>query len=76
MYTLKQLAVQKGDPLCLTTWQLWRPKDPLEAGKRGWSRAKKKVVIGDGAQWIWHLVAEHFPGPSDCYSKTRVRTEL
>jgi hypothetical protein len=32
-----------------------------EAWKRGWSRAKKKVVIGDGAEWIWNLVAEHFP---------------
>jgi hypothetical protein len=32
-----------------------------EALKRGWSRAKKKVVIGDGAVWIWTLVAEHFP---------------
>ena len=34
----------------------------LEAWKRGWSRAQKKVVIGDGAEWIWNLVAEHFPG--------------
>jgi hypothetical protein len=34
----------------------------LEAWKRGWSRAKKKVVIGDGAEWIWNLTAEHFPG--------------
>lgn len=34
----------------------------LEARKRGWSHAKKKVVIGDGAEWIWNLVAEHFPG--------------
>lgn len=33
-----------------------------EAWKRGWSSAKKKVVIGDGAEWIWNLVAEHFPG--------------
>lgn len=33
----------------------------LEALQRGWSRAKKKVVIGDGAEWIWNLVAEHFP---------------
>ena len=32
-----------------------------EAWQRGWSRAKKKVVIGDGAEWIWNLVAEHFP---------------
>ena len=22
---------------------------------------RKKVVIGDGAEWIWNLVAEHFP---------------
>jgi hypothetical protein len=32
-----------------------------EALKRGWRCAKKKVVIGDGAEWIWTLVAEHFP---------------
>ena len=34
----------------------------LEAWKRGWSRAQKKVVIGDGAEWIWNLAAQHFPG--------------
>jgi len=33
-----------------------------EALTRGWNRAKKKVVIGDGAEWIRNLVAEHFPG--------------
>jgi fructose-specific component phosphotransferase system IIB-like protein len=34
----------------------------LEAWKRGWSRAEKKVVIGDGAEWIWNLAQQHFPG--------------
>lgn len=34
----------------------------LEAGKRGWSRAEKKVVLGDGAEWIWNIAQEHFPG--------------
>ena len=34
----------------------------VEAWKRGWSRAQKKVVLADGAEWIWNLVAEHFPG--------------
>ena len=34
----------------------------LEAWKRGWNRAKKKVVIGDGAEWIWNLAQQHFPG--------------
>lgn len=34
----------------------------LEAWKRGWSRAQKKVVMGDGAEWIWNLAQQHFPG--------------
>jgi hypothetical protein len=34
----------------------------LEAWKRGWSRAQKKVVMGDGAEWIWNLAEVHFPG--------------
>jgi hypothetical protein len=34
----------------------------LEAWKRGWSRAQKQVVMGDGAEWIRNLSAEHFPG--------------
>jgi hypothetical protein len=33
-----------------------------EAWRRGWSRAQKKVVIGDGAVWIWNLADQHFPG--------------
>jgi hypothetical protein len=33
-----------------------------EAWRRGWSRAHKKVVIGDGAVWIWNLAEQHFPG--------------
>ena len=34
----------------------------LEGCKRGWSRAEKKVVIGDGAEWIWNIAHQHFPG--------------
>jgi len=34
----------------------------LEAWRRGWSRAQKKVVIADGAEWIWNLAEQHFPG--------------
>lgn len=33
-----------------------------EAWRRGWSRALKKVVLGDGAVWIWNLADQHFPG--------------
>jgi hypothetical protein len=34
----------------------------LEAWNRGWSRAANKVVLGDGAEWIWNLAKQHFPG--------------
>jgi hypothetical protein len=32
-----------------------------ETWRRGWSRAQKKVVMGDGAIWIWNLADQHFP---------------
>jgi hypothetical protein len=34
----------------------------VEAWKRGWSRAENKDVIGDGAEWIWNIAKNHFPG--------------
>jgi hypothetical protein len=33
-----------------------------EAFQRGWARARLKVVLGDGAVWIWNVAAEQFPG--------------
>jgi hypothetical protein len=48
----------------------------LEACKRGWSRAKKKVVIGDGAEWIWNLVGEHFPGAVEIVDLYHARQHL
>ena len=33
-----------------------------EAWRRGWEWATVKVVIGDGAVWIWNLADQHFPG--------------
>jgi hypothetical protein len=32
-----------------------------EAGIRGGSRALLRVVMGDGAEWIWNLAALYFP---------------
>jgi hypothetical protein len=32
------------------------------AGQRGWEHAAKKVVLADGAEWIWNLADLHFPG--------------
>lgn len=32
-----------------------------EATRRGFQDTNQRVVLGDGARWIWNLVAEHFP---------------
>ena len=32
-----------------------------EAQRRGFDRAARRVVLGDGAPWIWKLASEHFP---------------
>jgi hypothetical protein len=33
-----------------------------EAWRRGWEWATLRIVIGDGAIWIWNLADIHFPG--------------
>jgi hypothetical protein len=33
-----------------------------EAWRRGWARALRKVILGDGAEWIWNQADLHFPG--------------
>ena len=33
-----------------------------EAERRGFPQVSRRVIIGDGAKWIWGLAAEMFPG--------------
>ncbi len=33
-----------------------------EAQRRGFDVAERRVVLGDGAPWIWNLAGEQFPG--------------
>ena len=47
-----------------------------EVWNRGGSRAKKKVVIGDGAPWIWNLAGEHFPGAIEIVDLSHARQHL
>ena len=48
----------------------------LEAWNRGWSHAEKKVVIGDGAEWIWNLAGQHFPGAIEIVDLYHARQHL
>jgi hypothetical protein len=43
----------------------------LEAWNRGWSRAEKKVVMGDGAEWIWNNLEQSRTTCSRCRSDCR-----
>jgi len=47
-----------------------------EAWNRGWSRAKKKVIMGDGAEWIWNLADLHFPGGDQIVDLFHARQHL
>ena len=48
----------------------------LEAWKRGWGRAKNKVVLGDGAEWIWNLAPQYFPGAIEIVDLYHARQHL
>ena len=47
-----------------------------EAWHRGWSRAKRKVILGDGAHWIWNLAHQHFPGAIEIVDLYHARQHL
>lgn len=47
-----------------------------EADQRGWNRAQKKVVIGDGADWIWNIGQEQFPGAMEIVDLYHARQHL
>jgi hypothetical protein len=47
-----------------------------EAWRRGWSRAERKVVLGDGAVWIWNLARQHFPGSIEIVDLYHARQHL
>lgn len=46
----------------IETAELFGRRIYTEAWERGWSNAKKKVVLGDGAAWIWNIADQHFAG--------------
>lgn len=48
----------------------------LEAWNRGWSRALTKVVLGDGAEWIWNIASQHFPGAIEIVDLYHARQHL
>ena len=52
------------------------PRLYREACNRGWGRALLRVVMGDGAEWIWNLAALHFPGALEIVDLYHARQHL
>ena len=46
----------------IETAEQFGPRIYAEAVRRGLKRAKRIVVLGDGAVWIWNIAEEHFHG--------------
>lgn len=47
-----------------------------EAWRRGWARADKKVILGDGAEWIWKQADLHFPDATQIVDLYHAREHL
>jgi hypothetical protein len=47
-----------------------------EARRRGFERAQHRVVLGDGATWIWNLAGEHFPDAIQIVDRFHAKQKL
>lgn len=47
-----------------------------ETQRRGFERAKRRVILGDGALWIWNLANEHFPGAIQIVDRFHAKQHL
>jgi hypothetical protein len=47
-----------------------------EAVRRGFARAARHVVLGDGAAWIWNLAEEYFPNALQIVDRFHVKQHL
>jgi len=53
------------------TQRVWR-----EAQRRRFEQALRRVVLGDGAPWIWNLAQELFPGATEIVDQFHVKQHL
>jgi hypothetical protein len=51
-----------ASPNAVTTLSPFAQRTDREAQRRGFDQAARRVVLGDGAAWIWNLADDLFPG--------------
>jgi hypothetical protein len=54
----------------------FRQRVVREATRRGFDTAKRRVILGDGASWIWNLAGEYFPGAIEIIDRFHVKERL
>ena len=47
-----------------------------EAHRRGFELAQRRVVLGDGATWLWNIADEHFPGAIQIVDRFHAKQRL
>ena len=52
------------------------PRIYTEAVRRGLRRAQRRIVLGDGALWIWNIADEHFPDATQIVDLYHARQHL
>jgi hypothetical protein len=47
-----------------------------ETTRRGFNRAQKQAVLGDGALWIWNIASEYFPNATQIVDRFHAKQHL
>jgi hypothetical protein len=47
-----------------------------EARRRGFDRARRQAVLGDGAPWIWNIAGEYFPDARQIVDRFHAKEHL
>jgi len=60
----------------IETAEAFGPRIYAEAVRRGLRQARKVVVLGDGAPWIWGIAAQYFPWATEIVDLYHAREHL
>ncbi len=69
---IERAAMRDTDATCSAFAQ----RVDREARRRGFERAPRQAVLGDGASWIWSLAGEYFPEALQILDRFHVKEHL
>ena len=69
---IERAAMRDTDATCAAFAQ----RVEREARRRGFDRAPRQVVLGDGAPWIWNIAGEYFPDAIQIVDRFHAKAHL